>query len=190
MITCGGQATIPIVAAVTRVAPVPYAEIVSHGRLAIGRPGHARQHRRVHRDHGARPRDDRRRRPRQGDHRPQPGRAARSSCATPSTARSARAPTATPSRRASAAMVGRGRGLRARLPTSRAAGLRRWAVRTRRAGSPPARVTVFLEVTGQRRLPAAVRGQPRHHDGLGGARRRDRWPHERFGATPTPGTAA
>ena len=29
MITCGGQATIPIVAAVTRVAEVPYAEIVS-----------------------------------------------------------------------------------------------------------------------------------------------------------------
>ncbi len=29
MITCGGQATIPIVAAVTRVAAVPYAEIVS-----------------------------------------------------------------------------------------------------------------------------------------------------------------
>ena len=29
MITCGGQATIPIVAAVSRVTPVPYAEIVS-----------------------------------------------------------------------------------------------------------------------------------------------------------------
>ena len=29
MITCGGQATIPIVAAVTRVTEVPYAEIVS-----------------------------------------------------------------------------------------------------------------------------------------------------------------
>jgi acetaldehyde dehydrogenase len=29
MITCGGQATIPIVAAVSRVTPVPYAEIVA-----------------------------------------------------------------------------------------------------------------------------------------------------------------
>lgn len=29
LITCGGQATIPVVAAVRRVAPVPYAEIVS-----------------------------------------------------------------------------------------------------------------------------------------------------------------
>jgi acetaldehyde dehydrogenase len=29
MITCGGQATIPIVSAVSRVAPVPYAEIVA-----------------------------------------------------------------------------------------------------------------------------------------------------------------
>jgi acetaldehyde dehydrogenase len=29
MITCGGQATVPIVAAVSRVVPVPYAEIVS-----------------------------------------------------------------------------------------------------------------------------------------------------------------
>jgi acetaldehyde dehydrogenase len=29
MITCGGQATIPIVAAVSRVVPVPYAEIVA-----------------------------------------------------------------------------------------------------------------------------------------------------------------
>ena len=29
MVTCGGQATIPIVAAVSRVTPVPYAEIVA-----------------------------------------------------------------------------------------------------------------------------------------------------------------
>jgi acetaldehyde dehydrogenase (acetylating) len=38
MITCGGQATIPIVHAVSRVVPVPYAEIVASIRLALGRP--------------------------------------------------------------------------------------------------------------------------------------------------------
>ncbi len=65
MITCGGQATIPMVAAVTRVTPVPYAEIVStvasrsagpgtranideftettaHGLVSIGGAGHGK----------------------------------------------------------------------------------------------------------------------------------------------------
>ena len=99
MITCGGQATIPMVAAVSRVTPVPYAEIVStvasrsagpgtranideftettaHGLVTIG--GAAQ---------------------RQGDHHPQPGRAAdpdaqhrllRAAGATPTTTRSRR----------------------------------------------------------------------------------------------------
>jgi acetaldehyde dehydrogenase len=39
LITCGGQATIPIVAAVTRVAPVPYAEIVSTVASRSAGPG-------------------------------------------------------------------------------------------------------------------------------------------------------
>ncbi len=39
MITCGGQASIPIVAAVTRVTPVPYAEIVSTVASRSAGPG-------------------------------------------------------------------------------------------------------------------------------------------------------
>ncbi|HZQ28536.1 MAG TPA: acetaldehyde dehydrogenase (acetylating) [Acidimicrobiales bacterium] len=39
MITCGGQATIPIVAAVTRVVPVPYAEIVASISSRSAGPG-------------------------------------------------------------------------------------------------------------------------------------------------------
>ena len=39
MITCGGQATIPMVAAVARVTPVPYAEIVATIASASAGPG-------------------------------------------------------------------------------------------------------------------------------------------------------
>ncbi len=39
LITCGGQATVPIVAAVTRVTPVPYAEIVSTVASKSAGPG-------------------------------------------------------------------------------------------------------------------------------------------------------
>ncbi len=39
MITCGGQATIPMVNAVSRVAPVPYAEIVASVSSASAGPG-------------------------------------------------------------------------------------------------------------------------------------------------------
>jgi acetaldehyde dehydrogenase len=39
LITCGGQATIPIVAAVSRVTPVPYAEIVSTVASRSAGPG-------------------------------------------------------------------------------------------------------------------------------------------------------
>jgi acetaldehyde dehydrogenase len=39
MVTCGGQATIPVVAAVTRITPVPYAEIVASIASRSAGPG-------------------------------------------------------------------------------------------------------------------------------------------------------
>ena len=50
MVTCGGQATIPMVAAVSRVQPVEYAEIVATVASQVGRPRYAPEHRRVHAD--------------------------------------------------------------------------------------------------------------------------------------------
>jgi acetaldehyde dehydrogenase len=75
MITCGGQATTPMVKAVSSVVPVPTPRSLQASRASP--PARApRQHRRVHRDHLGGPRGRRRRRARQGDHHPQPGRAA------------------------------------------------------------------------------------------------------------------
>ena len=55
MVTCGGQATIPIVAARRAGRRRALRRDRRVHRLAVGRARHPRQHRRVHRDHGARP---------------------------------------------------------------------------------------------------------------------------------------
>ena len=52
MITCGGQATIPMVAAVSRAATGVVRRDRRLGLVGLRRPGHPRQHRRVHPHHG------------------------------------------------------------------------------------------------------------------------------------------
>ena len=76
MITCGGQATIPIVYAVSRVGEGALRRDRRLGGVGVGRPRHPGQHRRVHQDHQQGRRDHRRGRARQGDHHPEPGRPA------------------------------------------------------------------------------------------------------------------
>ena len=75
MVTCGGRATIPIVYAVSRVVEVPYAEIVASVSSVSAGPGT-----RANIDEFTRPpargRGDRRRHPWQGDHHPESGRSA------------------------------------------------------------------------------------------------------------------
>ena len=61
MVTCGGQATIPMVAAVQPRAAGGLRRDRRHRGLALGRPGHAPEHRRVHPHHGRRGREARRR---------------------------------------------------------------------------------------------------------------------------------
>ena len=53
MVTCGGQATIPMVAAVSQVATVHYAEINRLGFLTFRRAGDTSQYRRIHAHDGA-----------------------------------------------------------------------------------------------------------------------------------------
>ncbi len=76
MVTCGGQATTPMVYAIRRaVEALPYAEMVSTVSSQVGGAGHAAEHRRVHQDHVDGAAGDRRGGAEQGDHHPEPGRA-------------------------------------------------------------------------------------------------------------------
>lgn len=54
MITCGGQATIPIVQAVSRVTTMHLYGDCYHSRFEVGRPGYAGKYRRVHAHHRTR----------------------------------------------------------------------------------------------------------------------------------------
>ena len=139
-------------------------------RVSAG-PGHAPEHRRVHPDHGPRPRGDRRRRTRQGDHHPQPGRPAdphaQHRLLRP---RRERRPGGAIGRSIEA-MVGEVARLRAGLPAERADAVS--------FDDGPACAVSSARGRGRRRLPAALRRQPRHHD-----RRRRRgsarsWPRAR-----------
>ena len=78
MVTCGGQATVPIVAAVNAVGVGVLRRDRVVDLVEIGRPGHPSQHRRVHRnDCGGTESRRRRTKEQSGDH-PQPGRSANS----------------------------------------------------------------------------------------------------------------
>ena len=76
MVTCGGQATIPVVAAIARVVPVPYAEIVASIATKSAGPGTRANIDEFTETTSAAIDAGRRRRARQGDHHPQPRRPA------------------------------------------------------------------------------------------------------------------
>ena len=192
MITCGGQATIPMVAAVSRAPRCRTPRSSPRSSSVSAGPGHPREHRRVHSHHRGRRRVDRRRRAGQGDHHPQPGRAADDHARHDLLRDLARRR----HRRGGAVDRGDGEGgagVRPRLPPAPGAAGRR-AVG---GHAGPDQGGGLRRGRGCGRLPAAVLRQPRHHD----RRRRHRsartWParssggpHERHGhPRPGPGPA-
>ena len=171
MITCGGQATIPMVAAVSRATPVSYAEIVASVASLSAGPGTRQNIDEFTRTTAQGRGDDRRRRERQGDHHPEPGRAADDHArhdllrGRPRGLRRARTPS--PSR-----CTGWSRPCRSTCP---ATGCSRTRSSTRRRVHPrPDEGERLPRGGGGGRLPAAVLRQPRHHDrGRDARRRRD-----------------
>ena len=124
MVTCGGQATIPMVYAVQSRCRRALRRDRGVGVVGVGRSGYPGQHRRVHQDHQQGCRGHRRRQARQGDHHPQPGRSANDHARH----HLLRDPRGRRPRRDHAVDQGRrrrGADLRARLPAAQRAAVRR-----------------------------------------------------------------
>ena len=176
MVTCGGQATIPMVAAVSRVQPVAYGEIVATVSSKSAGPGTRKNI------------DEFTRTTASGIEKVGGAKSGKAiiiinpaepplimrdtiHCLTEDEPDQA-AITASVH-----AMIARGAEVRAGLQPEERSGVRRQA----RLDLPGGR--------GARRLPAQVRRQPRHHDGRGAAHRRDVSPQEILAGTFVP-TAA
>ncbi len=144
----------------SRVVDVPYAEIVASVASVSAGPGTRANIDEFTKTTSSGRGDHRRRRARQGDHHPQPGRSADDHARHRLLRDSPRTPTTTPSPRPSTTWSPRCR------PTCPATGCCNEPQFDEPSVVNGGRhvVTTFLEVEGARRLPAAVRGQSRHHD--------------------------
>ena len=143
------------------------------GGFGFGGAGHPGQHRRVHQDHLARRANHRRGLARQGDHHPEPRRSA-DDHARHHLLRHPRGRRPRRDRQVHPRGGGRGADLCARIPVAQRAAVRRAVDELRRSGLGHH----VRRGRGRRRLPAAVCGQPGHHDrggdqGRRGDRQRD-----------------